>query len=87
MLEAMTGRKYEIGCPNPYDLELTPEILQLGERLSQEIANIQNALQVPGVQGICPPSPAAAVGSKQKAPAKTLGSTPQELVGPKVRLT
>ena len=32
------------GCPNPFELELTPEILQAGERLSAEIANIQNGL-------------------------------------------
>jgi hypothetical protein len=37
----------KIGCPNPFELELTPQILQAGERLSTEIANIQNDLRAP----------------------------------------
>jgi hypothetical protein len=37
----------KIGCPNPFELELRPQILQAGERLSAEIANIQNGLRAP----------------------------------------
>jgi hypothetical protein len=36
-----------LGCPNPFELELSPQILQAGERLSAEIANIQNDLGSP----------------------------------------
>ena len=36
-----------IGCPNPYNVELTAEIVQAGERLSAEIASIQNSLRMP----------------------------------------
>ena len=29
------------GCPNPFDVEPSPDMVQLGRRLSQEIANIR----------------------------------------------
>ena len=39
------GAKWKVGCPNPFDVELSPDLVQLGRRLSQEIASIQNNLQ------------------------------------------
>lgn len=65
------------GCPNPFDLELTPEILQAGERLSQEIANIQNGLQGPDLPEPCASSLPVQHQSPPGTPAKRLTSTLQ----------
>ena len=42
-------KEKDFGCPNPFFVELSPEIVQLGDRLSREIANIQNSLQPIGL--------------------------------------
>jgi hypothetical protein len=66
----------EFGCPNPFDVELSPDMVQLGQRLSQEIANIQNSLQN---RDLAESEASLLVGGADvdaRLPAKTRASTP-----------
>jgi hypothetical protein len=64
------------GCPNPFDVELSPDMVQLGRRLSQEIANIQNNLQTGDLAESDASLLARGGGLDVRLSAKTRGRTP-----------
>lgn len=82
----MRGRCVNIGCPNPFDVELSPDMVQLGRRLSQEIANIQNSLEVGALAEAEASLPATGGGPDVRLPAKTRDSTPLPLVEPMIAM-
>ena len=80
VLESMMGRK------PAKSQELSRDMVELGRRLSREIANIQNGLQEVGLVGSEASDLAGERELASKWPAQTRGSTPLPLVEPMTRI-